>query len=169
MQSQLAAMVADMVLSTVVIDERMLERGSEAQHVEWEANTRELLSNAKIGVDEVTTLRLSVTEQQFILDFRTDDDGELGVVTIPHELLSEHISEYIDIVRQIAESDGLNQMEALDMAKKVTHDRAGRVLKRALRSFGLDLETSRRLFTLLLSLRVDTTRLVGIHGHRRIR
>jgi uncharacterized protein (UPF0262 family) len=60
-------------------------------------------------------------------------------------------------------------MEALDMAKKVTHDRAGRVLKRELRDFGFDLETSRRLFTLLLSLRVDTTRLVGIHGHRRIR
>jgi len=55
------------------------------------------------------------------------------------------------------------------MAKKVTHDRAGRVLKRELRDFGFDLETSRRLFTLLLSLRVDTTRLVGIYGHRRIR
>ena len=53
--------------------------------------------------------------------------------TIPHELLSEHITEYIDIVRQIADADGLNQMEALDMAKKVTHDRAGRVLKRELR------------------------------------
>ncbi|MBW2223750.1 MAG: UPF0262 family protein [Deltaproteobacteria bacterium] len=60
-------------------------------------------------------------------------------------------------------------MEALDMAKKVTHDRAGRVLKRELRDVGFDLETSRRLFTLLLSLRVDTTRLVGIHGHRTIR
>ncbi|MBW1831057.1 MAG: UPF0262 family protein, partial [Deltaproteobacteria bacterium] len=79
------------------------------------------------------------------------------------------ITEYIDIVRQIADADGVNQMEALDMAKKVTHDRAGRVLKRELRDVGFDLETSRRLFTLLLSLRVDTTRLVGIHGHRTIR
>jgi uncharacterized protein (UPF0262 family) len=158
-----------MPLNAVVIDERTLQRGSEAQQVEWEAITRELLSKAQSSVEDVATLHVSVTEQRFVLDFRTEDGRELGVVAIPHELLSAHITEYIDIVRQIADADGLNQMEALDMAKKVTHDRAGRVLKRELRELGFDLETSRRLFTLLLSLRVDTTRLVGIHGHRTIR
>ena len=154
-----------MPLSAVVIDERTLQRGSEAQHVEWEANIRELLSKG----EDAATLHVSVAEQGFVLDFRMDDGRELGSIAIPHELLSEHITEYIDIVRQIADADGVNQMEALDMAKKVTHDRAGRVLKRELRELGFDLEASRRLFTLLLSLRVDTTRLVGIHGHRRIR
>ena len=158
-----------MPLSAVVIDERTLQRGSEAQHVEWEAIVRELLSKAKSSVEDVATVRVGVTEQQFTLDFRADDGRKLGAIAIPHELLSEHITEYVDIVRQIADAHGVNQMEALDMAKKVTHDRAGRVLKRELRDFGFDLETSRRLFTLLLSLRVDTTRLVGIHGHRTIR
>jgi len=158
-----------MPLSAVVIDERTSERGSEAQHVEWDANIRELLSKAKTNIEEVATLQVSVTEQQSTLGFRTDDGRDLGAVVIPHELLTELITEYIDIVRQIADADGVNQMEALDMAKKVTHDRAGRLLKRELRHFGLDLETSRRLFTVLLSLRVDTTRLVGIHGHRTIR
>jgi len=153
----------------VVIGERTLARGSEAQHVEWDANIRELLSKAGSHLEGVATLHVSVTEQRFLLDFRGDDDCELFSVTIPHELLSEYITEYIDIVRQIANADGVNQMEALDMAKKVTHDRAGRVLKRQLRDVGFDLETSRCLFTLLLSLRVDTTRLVGIHGHRTIR
>jgi uncharacterized protein (UPF0262 family) len=158
-----------MPLHAVVIGERTLARGSEAQRVEWDANIRELLSKARSHLEGVATLHVSVTEQRFLLDFRGDDDGELFSVTIPHELLSEYITEYIDIVRQIANADGVNQMEALDMAKKVTHDRAGRVLKRELREVGFDLETSRRLFTLLLSLRVDTTRLVGIHGHRTIR
>jgi len=158
-----------MPLNAVVIDERTLQRGSEAQHVEWDANIRELLSKAKCSVEDVATLHVSLTEQRFVLDFRDDDERELGSITIPHDLLSELITDYIDIVRQIADADGVNQMEALDMAKKVTHDRAGRVLKRELRDFGFDLETSRRLFTLLLSLRVDTTRLVGIHGHRTIR
>ena len=158
-----------MPLNVVIIDERTLQRGSEAQHVEWDANIRELLSKAKSTVEEVAALHVSVTEQQFVLDFRSHEGRELAVIAIPHEVLSDLITEYIDIVRQIADADGVNQMEALDMAKKVTHDRAGRVLKRELRDFGFDLETSRRLFTLLLSLRVDTTRLVGIHGHRRIR
>jgi uncharacterized protein (UPF0262 family) len=158
-----------MPLHAVVIGERTLAHGSEAQHVEWDANVRELLSKAGSQAEDVATLHVSMTEQQFLLDFRDEDDSELVTIIIPHELLSEHITEYIDIVRQIADADGVNQMEALDMAKKVTHDRGGRVLKRELRDVGFDLETSRRLFTLLLSLRVDTTRLVGIHGHRTIR
>jgi len=158
-----------MALHSVLIDQRISERGSEAQQVEWEANVRELLSAARGCLRTVETLQIALTEQHFVLDFRADGARQLEVVVIPHELLSEHISEYVDIVRQIADADGLNQMEALDMAKKVTHDRAGRLLKRELRQFGCDLETSRRLFTLLLSLRVDTTRLVGIHGHRTIR
>jgi uncharacterized protein (UPF0262 family) len=158
-----------MPLSAVVIDERTSERGSEAQHVEWDAIIRELLSKAKTNIEEVATLQVSVTEQQITLDFRSDDGRDLGAIDIAHELLSEHITDYIDIVRQIAEADGTNQIEALDMAKKVTHDRAGRLLKRELSDFGLDLETSRSLFTLLLSLRVDTTKLTGIHGHRTIR
>jgi uncharacterized protein (UPF0262 family) len=158
-----------MPLDAVVIDERTLHRGSEAQLVDWEASIRELLSKAKSSIEGAAILHVSATEQYFVLDFQTDEGDELGAITIAHELLSQHITEYIDIVRQIADTNGVNQMEALDMAKKVTHDRAGRVLKRELRDFGFDLETSRRLFTLLLSLRVDTTRLVGIHGHRRIR
>ena len=158
-----------MPLSAVVIDERTLQRGSEAQHVYWEASIRELLSKARSSVEDVATLHVSLTEQRFVLDFRDDDERELGSITIAHDLLSEHITDYIDIVRQIADADGVNQMEALDMAKKVTHDRGGRVLKRELRDFGFNSEMSRRLFTLLLSLRVDTTRLVGIYGHRTIR
>jgi uncharacterized protein (UPF0262 family) len=158
-----------MPLNDVVIDERTLQRGSDAQHIEWETNVRELLSKAESRTQDVATLHLSVTEQRFVLDFRREDGSELVSVSVPHMLLSELMTEYIDIVRQIAEADGVNQMEALDMAKKVTHDRAGRTLKRELRELGFDLEMSRRLFTLLLSLRVDTTRLVGIHGHRTIR
>ncbi|MGB3052804.1 MAG: UPF0262 family protein [Polyangiales bacterium] len=158
-----------MALNAVLIDERTLQRGSEAQQVEWEAIVREFLSKAKSTIEDAASLHVSVTEQGFVMSFQTDQEQGLGTIAIPHQLLSEHITEYIDIVRQIAEADGLNQMEALDMAKKVTHDRAGRVLKRELRDFGFDLETSRRLFTLLLSLRVDTTRIVGIHGHRTIR
>lgn len=153
----------------MVIDERTLQRGSQAQLIEWEANIRELLAAGQSNIEEDATLRVSVTEQRFMLNLCTEDGRELGAVAIPHELLSEHITEYVDIVRQISHADGINQMEALDMAKKVTHDRAGRVLKRELRDWGFDLDTSRHLFTLLLSLRVDTTKITGIYGHRTIR
>ncbi len=158
-----------MSFDAVVIDERTLSRGSEAQHIEWDANIRELLAKIKDAVDYDATLHISLTEQHFVLEARSPKGDVLGSKTIPHELLSEHITEYVDILRQIASAEGVNQMEALDMAKKVTHDRAGRLLRRELRDFGFDHESMRKLFTLLLSLRVDTTRLVGIHTHRPIR
>jgi uncharacterized protein (UPF0262 family) len=156
-----------MPLQAIALDERILQRGSEAQRIEWETNVRELLADAVSSLDPPARLRIGMTEREFILRFETNSGEELGNFVLAYELLAEQIADYIDVVRQITAADSLNQMEALDMAKKVTHDRAGRVIKRALRDIGVDLETSRRLFTLLLSLKVDTTRLPGVYGHRR--
>ncbi len=158
-----------MSFDAVLIDERTLSRGSEAQRAEWDANVRELLAKIRDTVDYEATLHVSLTEQHFVLEAKSSEGNVVHAKTIPHELLSEHITEYVDILRQMANAEGVNQMEALDMAKKVTHDRAGRVLRRELRDFGFDHESMRKLFTLLLSLRVDTTKLVGIHTHRPIR
>jgi uncharacterized protein (UPF0262 family) len=156
-----------MPLEGVVLDERLAERGSEAQRADWETTVRELLANAVCKLEGPATLFIRLQERGFDLEINDATSGTIGSVTIEHEQLTSHIDEYLDIVRQMTSADSLNQMEALDMAKKVTHDRAGRVLKKALREYGFDLETSRRLFTLLLSLKVDTTRLAGLRGHRR--
>lgn len=158
-----------MALDAVVIDERTRSRGSDAQSADWDAASNELLSKANESLDYDATLHITMTEQHFALQAISSDGTPARETTIPHHLLREHITEYLDIVRQISRAHGVNQMEALDMAKKVTHDRAGRLLKRELRAFDFDHETSRKLFTLLLSLRVDTTTLVGIRGHRSIR
>jgi uncharacterized protein (UPF0262 family) len=158
-----------MPLEAVVLDERALARGSSAQRAEWETSIRELLDAAVCNLEPPSRLTVTVTERDFLLAFESMESAPFGTVTISYDQLSNHVTEYLDIVRQITSADSLNQMEALDMAKKVTHDRAGRVLKRELRKFGVDLETSRHLFTLLLSLKVDTTRLAPLRGHRRAR
>ena len=156
-----------MPLEGVVLDERLAERGSDAQRADWDTTIRELVANGSCKLDDPASLHVRLAERGFELQLVTPTNGSLGTVMVEHEQLSTHIDEYLDIVHQMSSADSLNQMEALDMAKKVTHDRAGRVLKRALRDYGFDLETSRRLFTLLLSLKVDTTRLAGLRGHRR--
>ena len=156
-----------MPLDAVVLDEGTLQRASDAQRAEWETSSRELLEKAACIFDEPATLNISVGESRFVLRFEGESERPLREVDVDYDLLSEHITEYLDIVRQMTNADSLNQIEALDMAKKVTHDRGGRVLKRELRDVGFDLESSRLLFTLLLSLKVDTTRLPGIRGHRR--
>jgi uncharacterized protein (UPF0262 family) len=156
-----------MPLVGVTLDEPTLGRGSQAQRTEWEATIRELVGDAVCNLDGPATLRVEAAEEHFDLELLTEDGESIGTVRIEHAALARHIDEYLDVVRQITDADSLNQMEALDMAKKVTHDRAGRVVKRAFREYGFDLETSRRLFTLLLSLKVDTSRLAGLRGHAR--
>jgi uncharacterized protein (UPF0262 family) len=162
-----------MPLADVRIDEQTWEEATHERRLEWEANVRELLDAADLVVrEDAATLRLTFTQQHFLLELDDADGAVIATVDMPHDELAEVVREYVDIVRQIASTDGpggLTRLEALDMAKKVTHDRAGRLLKRRCKELGVDHATARRLYTLLLSVRVDTTRLVGVHGHRRIR
>lgn len=111
------------------------------------------------------------TEQGFSLSLSDENNNVLSTENVPRAALSVHITEYVDIVRQMEQADavGRHRIEALDMAKKLAHDEAAETLVRELASFGFTHATCRRLWTLLLSLRVDMTQLTGIRGHRPIR
>ena len=146
---------------------------SEVRQIEWEANIQELLEPGHaVFADGGSILAIEHTEQQFVLILRDDAGTEVARASLLHQTLRDGIIEYVDTVRQIASLDheggGVTRLEALDMAKKATHDKIARILKRELRPLGVDHDTARRLFTLLLSIQVDTTRLHGVHGHRRI-
>ena len=161
------------MLEHIAIDPRTWEGGSDARRLEWEAAIREVLSPGEAVLrDDVVSLGITLGEQGVVLEGRDAEGRTVATVEIPHDALADRIAEYVDIVRQIAKADahgGVARLEALDMAKKATHDLAGRLLVRLCRPLGLDHPTARRLFTLLLALKVDTTRLVGVHGHRRVR
>ena len=57
------------------------------------------------------------------------------------------------------------RLEALDMGKKVTHDRAARSIFERCGAIVPDHAAARRLFSLLTSLKFDTTKLHGLAGH----
>ena len=155
----------------ICLDERTWEGGSEARKLEWQAALRELADPLEGRFDvELKALKVTMSQQGFQLG-GTLRSGDTLSIDIPHDQLENLIHEYIDTVREIARADqsgGVLRLEALDMAKKVTHDKAGRFLERRCRPLGIDHPTARRMFTLLLAMRIDTTRLVGVHGHRRI-
>ena len=162
-----------MPLNHIHIDDGTWAKADEARRREWEVTIRELTTPGESVIRaDAETLTVEQTEQGVLLSLRDDANRELAEVSIPHDRLSDLITEYVDIVRQIARADaigGVQRLEALDMAKKVTHDKAARFLERRCRPFSIDHPTARRLFTLLLVLRIDTTRLIGVHGHRRVR
>jgi uncharacterized protein (UPF0262 family) len=157
-------------LAEVSIDERMAREASDARRLEWITLVRELVAACEGSPrEDAHALHITRLERAFGLSLLDEAGEELAFVSVTFEALAEHMDEYVDIVRQISREDaslGVLRLEALDMAKKVVHDRAGRMLRKACREMKLDLEASRRLFSLLVSLRIDTTRLVGIHGHR---
>ncbi len=161
------------MLERIEIDPRTWAGGTEARRLEWDAAIREMLLPGETVIrDDARVLEVTVGEQGTRLEARDGAGAPVAAVEIPHDALAELVTEYVDIVRQIAKADahgGIARLEALDMAKKATHDRAGRVLVRLCRPLKIDHATARRLFTLLLGLKVDTTRLVGVHGHRRVR
>ncbi len=102
------------------------------------------------------------------LEFLDDEGSVCDAISIPLAPLEPHVKEYLAIIRRLDEGAGHREtswVEAVDMAKKVVHDTAGRTLAATVPVLSDDLETYRRLFTLLLSLIVDTTRLVHARGH----
>jgi uncharacterized protein (UPF0262 family) len=104
------------------------------------------------------------------LEFLDDEGGVCDAVTIPIAVLEPHVKEYLAIIRRLDEGAGHREaswVEAVDMAKKVVHDGAGRALAATAPELSDDLDTFRRLFTLLLALLVDTTGLAHARGHAR--
>ena len=162
-----------MALNRVTIDEQTWAQATPARQLEWEANIRELLNPSELVFRaDADDLAIALNEQRTRLQVTNASGQVVLTAELPHRLLSAQVQEYIDVVRQIenAQNSGrLHRIDALDMAKKVTHDRAGRILKRELGELQMDLATARRLFTLLLSIRLDTSKLMGIYGHRRVR
>ena len=160
-----------MTLRDIRIDEEIWGSAPEARRLEWRAAIRGLLQAADEGMRaEGDRLWLSLSEQAVLLELRDAQGSTRIALSLPHDLLARLIQEYVDIVRQMGHDDGfggVRRLATLDLAKRATHDQAGRVLVRACRPLGLEHEAARRLFTLLLGLRVDTSRLGGVGWHQR--
>lgn len=153
------------------IDENVWNAGNHMRRLEWRASIDDLVSHASLAPPYAGHyVLLTEREGALMLEF-LDDDGEVReLVTIPRTVLDPHVKEYLAIIKRLDEGAGHREaswVEAVDMAKKVVHDTAARSLRAAIPGLTSDHETYRRLFTLILSLLVDTTLLVHARGHRR--
>jgi len=95
-------------------------------------------------------------------------DGEIASeITLPFDVLRPHFREYCDICHRmwmLEEGSHSARLETLDMAKKLAHDNAARVLMELCAPLFTDHATARCLFSLLVSLHFDTGRMT--RGHR---
>lgn len=166
------------MLERVVIDPDTWERGGPDRQAEWTAIIADLVRDRDLRFrqDAPAELRVLVEPGRTRFELHpasASAEEAVARAELPaHEVLRE-IEAYIDVMREIEKTDqgyGSARLAALDMAKSLAHDDGAKALAPFLGdSLGADFPTLRRLFTLLVALRVDTTTAAGLRGHRRVR
>jgi len=152
-----------MPIAEIRIDEALWSSASELRRQEWRTLIADLLDEGPIApASTARRLIVRMAAKTIVLELVGDDE-----IAFAEEVLAQHFDEYLSIIRKMVEDDiSAQRLEALDMAKKVVHDRAGRSIQQHAARFADGLEPFRRLFSLLVALRVDTTSLPPAHRHR---
>jgi len=153
------------VLRRIEVDGATLRQASALQSAEWRILAEELGRADLRGETPVDAL---VVERTHAFA-RVRLEGATGVVRavdVGTPTLLKLFDEYAGTVRQMMDGSlPLPRIEALDMAKKVVHDRAGRQLRTLLPELLGDLEAFRRLFSLVVSMRVDPSEMSRARRH----
>lgn len=153
------------VLRRIEIHGATLRQASALQAAEWKILAEELGRADLRGEAPVDALVVERTDHFA----RARLEGAAGVVRavdLGTPTLLKLFDEYAGTVRQMMDGSlPLPRLEALDMAKKVVHDRAGRQLRTLLPELVGDLEAFRRLFSLVVSMRVDPSEMSRARRH----
>jgi uncharacterized protein (UPF0262 family) len=158
-----------MPLADVRIDESVWEAASPERRREWRQALAELLEEHTVGEPAPLNVLVRLSSTGTLLDATTSDGQPYAQIDLPMSRLAPHFQEYFDICRdmgKLGEGTHSPRLEALDIAKRIAHDEAAETLLELCKPLKPDHSTCRRLFTLLITLHFDTTRLLLPH-HRR--
>jgi uncharacterized protein (UPF0262 family) len=156
------------VLVDIRIHEPTWSAAATERRREWSLLIAELLD--RHPPDEGDGQRLIITPlegKSTTLRFENLDGRVASEISLPSEVLHPHFREYCEICQRmwmLDEGSHSARVEALDMGKKVAHDRAARTLMQLCAPRFADHATARCLFSLLVSLHFDTERMR--HGYR---
>jgi uncharacterized protein (UPF0262 family) len=155
-------------LSEIRIDETTWEKGSDGNKAEWRTAIHDLVSVGEFALPEGGVRALVTLAPDAIrFDVLTSDGRVAAAQALSLAELRPLAREYIDTCAELARV-GLGahspRLEALDIAKRITHDEAGQLIESRLQLARPDHATARRIFTLLVTLLHDTTR-IGITPH----
>lgn len=165
------------VLVELRLDEQTWQSGTPTRQAEWRLCVDEILSEGLFGegggepVPRGQKGLLTVLPTAIELKLTDGASGRPDVVhRIPIQSLRPLMTDYMDTIRQMARlPHGTNspQLEALDIAKRITHDEAGELVQTFLPSLRPSHGTARRLFTLLVTVFHDTTHIAVAHPVQR--
>jgi len=162
-------------LSELLIDDATWSAGSTVRRHEWRLAIDEILQEGRFGLpDGVEGARATVTlaPTRVLFDVRAADGHLVAQKELPLSVLRPLMAEYMETIVEMSKlvaSANSPRLEALDIAKRITHDEAGETVVSLLGELRPDHGTARRFFTLLVTLLHDTTRLAAAQAHPRPR
>ncbi len=157
------------MLTEIRIDEALWTAAGDERRREWRLLISELLEHCPadhVG-GEKARLHLAPCAEGTTVTLETPEGATSARVVLPSNAMGSHFRAYLDVCHQmmmLSEGSHSARLEALDMAKRVTHDRAAKSLMQLCGPILPDHGTARRFFSLLTSLLFDTSRMH--RGHR---
>ena len=142
------------------IDESTWAAGSAPRKSEWRVAIAEVVQEGRFDADSdgPHEVLLTLAGDKAFLQW---SDSRLE---LPIRELQPLMEEYMQIIREMSKlsvATSSPRLEALDIAKRITHDEAGEAIASAMRGLKPDHRTARRLFTLLVTLFHDTTKMAA--------
>ena len=151
------------MLTAVLLEDTLWAEAPEPRRQEWRLSIRELLDEHSFSL-EASPLLARVFLRGDAIDVRWETP-ELGLVAetpIANAELEHALTPYLDACRQLMALAHAHdpRLAALDQAKRDAHDAGARLLVQLCAAVGPSHATARRMFTLLVTLLVDTSTLV---------
>jgi uncharacterized protein (UPF0262 family) len=142
------------------LDEATWSAGSVARKSEWRVAIAEVVQEGRFEAEAEAAHQALLT----IAGDHANLQWSGAKVDLPIRDLKPLMQEYMQICGEMSKLGvGANspRLEALDIAKRITHDEAAETIRAAMRGLRPDHPTARRLFTLLVTIFHDTTKLAA--------
>jgi len=163
------------LISELRIDQATWAAGSEARQIEWRLLCADVLEEGRLGwvpSSEVGAgkgrgrVRLGPGDVRVELLSAAADWAAEALVSdaVRLQALVPLVDEYLNVCRDmtkmgLAQGTHSPRLEALDIAKRITHDEAAELIQTSFTTLRPDHGTARRLFSLFVTLLRDTTKL----------
>jgi Uncharacterized protein conserved in bacteria len=150
-------------LVAITFDEDSIRRGSSNIEHEREVAVFDILEEndfALVGAPGPYRLRLGISEQRLVFDVRDSHDRKLRDIVLSLTPFRKVVKDYFLVCESYyaaIKKLGPSQIEALDMGRRGLHNEGSELLRERLDGkIEVDLDTARRLFTLICALHITS-------------
>ncbi|WP_422002422.1 UPF0262 family protein [Reyranella sp.] len=148
------------IIDIVLDEDSVARRSPEVEHERAVALFDLLEENdfALVGLPGPYKLRIGVFEQRLVFDVRDADEKKLRDIVLSLTPFRKVVKDYFLVCESYyaaIKKLGPSQIEALDMGRRGLHNEGSELLRERLEGkIEIDLDTARRLFTLICALHI---------------